>query len=112
MASIWNPCSGRQALAPNLALHYLSLKQGSMSGSVQVHLSSLNAHDLLQVSVLRVFHQLLANAPFRKHAGSSEVLRFAVTIVRHIFDRLVPALAAANAGKTMQGECAGSSDRM
>ena len=59
----------------------------------------------LQVSVLRVFHQMLASASFRKQPGSSEVLRFAVKVVRHIFERLVPVTAAETTGKLLQGEC-------
>ena len=53
--------------------------------------------------MLRVFQQLLANAPFRKQPGSSEMLRFAVRIVRHVFERLVPAIAATTASKLEQG---------
>ena len=59
---------------------------------------------LLQVSVLRVFHQLLASASFRRQPGSSEVLGFAVRVVRHIFERLVPVAAAETVGKLLPGE--------
>ena len=62
---------------------------------------------LLQASVLRVFHQLLASAPFRKQPGSSEVLRFAVRIVHNIFARLVPAKAAAAGELPIEGKYAG-----
>ncbi|CAL5223392.1 g5900 [Coccomyxa viridis] len=57
---------------------------------------------LWQVSVLRIFHQVLASASFRKQPGSSEVLRFAVKVVRHIFERLVPVTAAETTGKLVQ----------
>lgn len=59
---------------------------------------------LLQVSLLRVFHQLLANASFRRQPGSSEILRFAVRVVRHIFERLVPDTADETDGKLLGGE--------
>ena len=64
---------------------------------------------LLQVSVLRVFHQLLASAPFRKQPGSSEILRFAVRIVHNIFARLVPAKSAMAGISPIEGEYAGGS---
>ena len=57
-----------------------------------------------QVSVLRVFHQLLASASFRKQPGSSDILRFAMRIVNHIFERLVPLTAAETSDKLRHGE--------
>ena len=74
----------------------------------QAHSKTLTVK-LLQVSVLRVFHQLLASAPFRKQPGSSEVLRFAVRIVHNIFARLAPAKSAMAGISPIEGEYAGLS---
>jgi len=46
---------------------------------------------MLQVSILRLFHQILSDGKFRKQPKSSEVVRLAADIVRHIFARLMPA---------------------
>ena len=102
--------SGREACNasclghPRVHVHYWQtlrgnewLKRCRQTASCEVFLC------LLQVSVLRIFHQLLANAPFMKQPGSSEMLRFAVKIVRHAFERLVPAIAAETAGKLELG---------
>ena len=43
-----------------------------------------------QVSILRLFQQMLSDRTFRSYPGSSEVLGFAATIVRRVFDKLIP----------------------
>lgn len=43
-----------------------------------------------QVSILRLFQQMLSDRTFRSYPGSSEVLGFAASIVRHVFDKLIP----------------------
>lgn len=48
-----------------------------------------------QVSILRVLHQMLSDAAFRKQPGSFEVLGFAAMTVRHVLAKLIPAEADA-----------------
>ena len=45
---------------------------------------------MLQVSILHLFQQMLSDRTFRIHPGSSEALGFAATIVRRVFDKLMP----------------------
>lgn len=41
--------------------------------------------------ILRVFHQMLSDAAYRRQPGASEVLGFAAQTVRNVFAKLVPA---------------------
>lgn len=50
-----------------------------------------------QLSVLRVFEQLLADASFRSRRSAPEVLRFAAGVVRNLLKRLANADAHAAA---------------
>lgn len=54
------------------------------------------------MSVLRVLHQVMSDASFRKQPGASEVLGFAAHIVRHVIARLVPGKAE-DAGRAPAG---------
>lgn len=56
-----------------------------------------------QVSVLRVLHQVLSDAPFRKQPGASEVLSFAARIVRSVIAKLVPGPADEDACRAAAG---------
>ncbi|EIE20339.1 hypothetical protein COCSUDRAFT_58046 [Coccomyxa subellipsoidea C-169] len=59
---------------------------------------------LYQVSVLRVLHQVLSDAPFRKQPGASEVLSFAARIVRSVIAKLVPGPADEDACRAAADE--------
>ncbi len=45
----------------------------------------------LQLSVMRVFSQILSDMAFRAEPHSAEVIRFCTEISRSLFSRLVPA---------------------
>lgn len=57
----------------------------------------------MQVSVLRVFHQLLSDALFRKQPGATEVCSFAARVVRNIMSKLVPGPAEEDAQVACEG---------
>ncbi|BDA45591.1 Topoisomerase 1-associated factor 1 at N-terminal half [Coccomyxa sp. Obi] len=66
--------------------------------------NGLNLEPMLyQVSVLRVFHQLLSDASFRKQPGATEVCSFAARIVRNIMSKLVPRPAEEDAQAACEG---------
>ncbi len=44
----------------------------------------------LQLSILRIFHQMLGDAAFRKQPSSGPLLHFCTGIVRNLFARLAP----------------------
>lgn len=58
---------------------------------------------LVQVSVLRVFQQLLSDASFREKPGATEVCSFAARIVRNIMSKLVPRPAERDAQIACEG---------
>ncbi|GAB4821374.1 hypothetical protein N2152v2_008420 [Parachlorella kessleri] len=64
---------------------------------------------LYQLSVLRVFHAILADSSLRKKPEFEPLLRFATRVVRNMFERLVPDLfklqaAVAEAEAVLAGE--------
>jgi hypothetical protein len=64
----------------------------------------------LQVSILRLFLQILSDAPFRKQPASAEVLNFAVGIVRRVLARLVPKVDAAEPAEQAEAAAAGEGE--
>ena len=60
----------------------------------------------LQVSILRLFLHILADAPFRKQQASPEVVSFAVGIVRRVLARLVPTPDAAEPAEQVEAAAA------
>lgn len=47
-------------------------------------------HVRMQLSVLRLFQQILADAALRKQPAATEILQFAAQVTRSLFARLVP----------------------
>ncbi|KAK9840302.1 hypothetical protein WJX74_007181 [Apatococcus lobatus] len=94
----------RQELAFPAVVHFYTwlLRGYSTNGSFLNHCllsflkriassDALNLEPMLyQLSVLRIFHQMLGDGAFRKQPGSGPLLHFSTGIVRSIFKRLVP----------------------
>ncbi|KAK9864055.1 hypothetical protein WJX84_005214 [Apatococcus fuscideae] len=94
----------RQELAFPAVVHFYTwlLRGYSTNGSFLNHCllsflkriaapEALNLEAMLyQLSVLRIFHQMLGDAAFRKQSSSGPLLHFSTSIVRNLFKRLAP----------------------
>ena len=61
-------------------------------------LTCMHVYDVLlpvQVSILRIFYEIMSDVSYRKQPGASEVLCFTLGIVRHVFSKLIPTTSSA-----------------